>query len=111
MTILVTGATGHVGRNVVEMLLAEDVPVRATSRHPETAGLPGAVDVRAADLSLPETLAGALAGVDKVFLFPEPRAVDEFVRLAEVAGVRHVVVLSSMSAKEPEAESNEIGRR
>ncbi|MFB9904620.1 NAD(P)H-binding protein [Allokutzneria oryzae] len=111
MTILVTGATGNVGRNVVEMLLAEGAPVRATSRVPETSGLPAEADVRAADLTRPETLADALSGVDKVYLFPEPETVGAFVELAQGAGVRHVVLLSSLSAKEPGAESDAIGRR
>ncbi|WP_086820114.1 NAD(P)H-binding protein [Allokutzneria sp. NRRL B-24872] len=111
MTILVTGATGNVGRNVVEMLLAEGVSVRATTRRPETAGLPEGVDVRAADLAEPETLAAPLSTVDKVYLFPEPGSVGEFVKLAEEAGVRRVVVLSSLSAKENNAEDDVIGRR
>ena len=111
MTILVTGATGNVGRNVVEQVLAEGVPVRATSRDPEKAGLPRGVDVRAADLARPETFANALSEVDKVYLFPEPDAVGEFVTLAEAAGVRRVVVLSSLSAKEVDAENDAIGRR
>ncbi|GAA3992452.1 NAD(P)H-binding protein [Allokutzneria multivorans] len=106
-----TGATGNVGRNVVEMLLAEGASVRATTRNPETAGLPEGVDVRAADLAKPDTLAAALSTVDKVYLFPEPDAVGEFVKLAEEAGVRRVVVLSSLSAKETDAEDDVIGRR
>ncbi|SDN40732.1 NAD(P)H-binding protein [Allokutzneria albata] len=111
MTILVTGATGNVGRNVVEMLLAEGASVRATSRSPERAGLPEGVDVRAADLARPETLAEALSEVDNVYLFPEPDAVGGFVELAEAAGVRRVVVLSSLSAKESDADQDVIGRR
>jgi uncharacterized protein YbjT (DUF2867 family) len=111
MTILVTGATGNVGRNVVELLLAAGVPVRATSRRPATAGLPDGVEVREADLARPETLPAALSGVDKVYLFPEPDAVDGFVDAARSAGVRHVVLLSSLSATAPDPDDNPIGRR
>ncbi|MCP3800294.1 NAD(P)H-binding protein [Allokutzneria sp. A3M-2-11 16] len=111
MTILVTGATGNVGRNVVEQLLAEGASVRATSRDPEEAGLPPGVDVHAADLARPETFADALSGVDSVYLFPSPDTAGEFAKLAEAAGVRRVVVLSSLSAKETGAENDEIGRR
>jgi NAD(P)-dependent dehydrogenase (short-subunit alcohol dehydrogenase family) len=44
--ILVTGATGTVGRQVVSQLLATDVRVRALTRDPALAKLPAAVDVR-----------------------------------------------------------------
>jgi uncharacterized protein YbjT (DUF2867 family) len=38
--IVVTGATGNVGRALVHQLLAEDAPLRALTRNPERAGLP-----------------------------------------------------------------------
>ena len=47
--ILVTGATGNVGRHVVEQLVAAGEKVRATTRRPEQAGLPDAVDVVVGD--------------------------------------------------------------
>jgi uncharacterized protein YbjT (DUF2867 family) len=40
MTILVTGATGHIGRNVVEQLLAAGADVRALTRNPATSREP-----------------------------------------------------------------------
>jgi nucleoside-diphosphate-sugar epimerase len=43
--ILVTGATGKVGRYLVAGLLAKGAPVRALTRHPETADLPAAAEV------------------------------------------------------------------
>ncbi|MFF7243418.1 NAD(P)H-binding protein [Embleya sp. NPDC008237] len=66
--ILVTGATGNVGRQVVGQLLAAGVPVRALARRPEAAGLPAEVEVAAGDLAEPDTLAAALTGVEAVFL-------------------------------------------
>ncbi|MFI0777433.1 SDR family oxidoreductase [Streptomyces sp. NPDC021212] len=54
--ILVTGATGSVGRQVVARLLATDTDVRALARDPETAGLPEEVTVLSGDLSEPDTL-------------------------------------------------------
>jgi uncharacterized protein YbjT (DUF2867 family) len=111
MTILVTGATGNVGRNVVDLLLETGVPVRATSRRPQSAGLPAAVDVRAADLQHPETFADALAGAEKVFLFPDPSAVDGFVEVAKGAGVKHIVLLSSIATTLPESGDNPIQQR
>jgi uncharacterized protein YbjT (DUF2867 family) len=48
MTVLVTGATGTVGRHLITQLLAAGHKVRALSRHPEAAGLPDDVDRRCA---------------------------------------------------------------
>ncbi|MCI4064229.1 NAD(P)H-binding protein [Micromonospora sp. R77] len=66
--ILVTGATGTVGRQVVSLLVAGGEKVRAVSRNPATAGLPPGVEVVAADLADPASLAPHLVGVDAVFL-------------------------------------------
>ena len=66
--ILVTGATGRVGREVVDRLLDAGMPVRALTRQPDTAALPTSVDVVAGDLSIPESLDAALEGVSSVFL-------------------------------------------
>ena len=66
--ILVTGATGKVGRHLVAGLLAEGVPVRALTRNPESAGLPDGVEVTSWDPAQPETIALALAGVSATFV-------------------------------------------
>lgn len=66
--ILVTGATGTVGRQVVSQLLATDARVRALTRNPEAAGLPPEVEVVQGDLTAPATLEGGLDGADAVFL-------------------------------------------
>ncbi|WP_329485759.1 NAD(P)H-binding protein [Kitasatospora sp. NBC_01246] len=66
--ILVTGATGNVGRHVVARLLAAGAGVRALARDPETAGLPEGVKVVSGDLSAPATLDVALEGTSAVFL-------------------------------------------
>lgn len=52
-TILVTGATGTVSRNVVTGLLGRGAHVRALAREPAAAGLPPEVDVRRGDLTDP----------------------------------------------------------
>ncbi|MGW1988860.1 NAD(P)H-binding protein [Embleya sp. NPDC001921] len=65
--ILVTGATGNVGRRVVDQLLAAGVGVRALARRPEAAGLPADVEAVRGDLAEPDTLGPALTGVDAVF--------------------------------------------
>jgi uncharacterized protein YbjT (DUF2867 family) len=66
--VLVTGATGRVGRAVVDQLLGAGVPVRALMRRPATAGLPATVEVVGGDLTVPESLDAALQGVGAVFL-------------------------------------------
>ena len=95
MTILVTGATGNVGRLVVERLVAAGEDVRALTRTPETAAFSAEVEVVRGDLVQPETLSAALAGVDRMYLFPVAATAREVVALAEKAGVRRIVVLSS----------------
>jgi len=94
--VLVTGATGRVGRLVVAELLAAGVPVRALTRRPSAAELPAAVEVVAGDLTAPESLDAALQGVGAVFLLwtAPPTTTDAVIeRLA--AHTRRVVFLSS----------------
>jgi len=97
--ILVTGATGEIGRAVVDSLLAQGIPVRATSRNPSQARLPGGVDVVQADLGDASSVAAAVSGVDGVFLLTggsEIPSHDKTVAtVAASAGVRRVVKLSS----------------
>ncbi|MEU0490259.1 NAD(P)H-binding protein [Nocardiopsis sp. NPDC006139] len=105
MTILVTGATGKVGRNVVTGLLAAGRTVRAISRSPGRAGLPEDVEVLHADLADPRTLRAALHGVDKVFVFPTaPDGTRALTAAAAHAGVRHLVLLSSTVPGYPEPD-------
>src|SRR5205809_7761157 len=66
--VLVTGATGRVGRVVVAQLLDAGVPVRALTRRPSAAGLPAAVEVVSGDLTVPESLDAGLHGVSAVLL-------------------------------------------
>ncbi|ACQ81893.1 NmrA family protein [Beutenbergia cavernae DSM 12333] len=75
MTVLVTGATGTVGREVVRALLERGAAVRALSREPATAGLDRSVEVVRGDLTDPASVDRALAGVDAVHLitFDGPR--------------------------------------
>ncbi|MFB6604313.1 NAD(P)H-binding protein [Streptomyces noursei] len=95
MKILVTGASGSVGRVVVEGLLAAGVQVRALTRDPDRVDLPAGAQAVAGDLTQPAGLGAALEGVDRMYLFPVPTAVREVVAAAERAGVRRIVTLSS----------------
>jgi uncharacterized protein YbjT (DUF2867 family) len=94
--VLVTGATGRVGRAVVAQLLGAGVPVRALTRRPAEAGLPATVEVVAGDFTVPESLDAGLQGVSAVFLVwtaPPPTAPAVLERVATHA--RRVVFLSS----------------
>ncbi|MFD4371154.1 SDR family oxidoreductase [Streptomyces sp. NPDC058486] len=95
--VLVTGATGRIGRIVIDRLLDAGVPVRALTHHPQAAAtLPTRVEVFTGDLTLPESLDPALSGVGAVFLVwtaPPQTAAAVVERLA--AQARRVVFLSS----------------
>ena len=94
--VLVIGATGRIGRVVVDQLLAVSVPVRALTRRPAAAGLPSAVEVVSGDLTVPESLGPGLQGAGSVFLVwtvPPTTAPPVVARLA--AHALRVVFLSS----------------
>jgi uncharacterized protein YbjT (DUF2867 family) len=93
--IVVTGATGVVGRHVVDGLLAAGRVVRAMSRRPEAAVLPPGVEVATGDLDQPSTLDTAFDGAAGLVLIAWPETAGEVVARAEAAGIDHVVVISS----------------
>ena len=99
MTILVTGATGNVGRNVVDQLVQRGATVRALVRDPASASLPAGVDVVQGDLLDVDALRAAFSGVSTLFLL-NAVVPDEFTQalltlgVAREAGVRRVVYLS-----------------
>jgi uncharacterized protein YbjT (DUF2867 family) len=67
--VLVTGATGRVGRAVVDLLVEAAVPVRAlTHRSEATATLPASVEVVTGDLTVPASVDAGLRGAGAVFL-------------------------------------------
>jgi len=100
--ILVIGATGTVGREVVAQLLLEGQRVRALTRDPSRARLDERVKLIAGDLARPETLARAVEGSERVFsvaLGPEGGLREgALARAARDAGVRHIVKLSVLGA-------------
>jgi uncharacterized protein YbjT (DUF2867 family) len=94
--ILIIGATGNIGRQVVSQLPATGVQVRALTRNPHTAGLPPHVDVVRGDLTVPETLDACLDGIDAVFLVwtaPPAAVAPALERIAKHA--RRIVFLSA----------------
>jgi uncharacterized protein YbjT (DUF2867 family) len=95
MRILVTGATGNVGRLVVgHLLTAGATEVRALTADPAKAALPAGVEVAKGYLGRLETMSAALEGVDRMYLAPLPRTVREVVALARQAGVQQIVDLA-----------------
>jgi uncharacterized protein YbjT (DUF2867 family) len=98
--ILVTGATGTVGREVVAQLLANGVKVRAMTRQPAKAKFDDRVDVVKGDFDAPASLAAAVEGTEKVFSLtfgPRTAAHEESLAgEARKAGVRHIVKLSAL---------------
>src|SRR4051794_11142405 len=99
MTILVTGATGAVGRQVVEQLSRRGADVRALVRDPAKANFPAGVTVVQGDLLDVDSLRGAFAGVSTLFLLNAVVS-DEFTQalialnIAREAGVERIVYLS-----------------
>jgi uncharacterized protein YbjT (DUF2867 family) len=101
-TILVTGATGNVGRHVVSLLLHSGAAVRALTRNPDSAGLPGGVDVVRGDLSAPDALDSCLHGVDAVFLLWPGLTTDFASAVLNVISkhARRIVFLSSLGVRD-----------
>ncbi|MFS8114172.1 NmrA/HSCARG family protein [Rhizobium jaguaris] len=103
MTILVTGATGRVGRHVVEQLVKRDANVRILTRDPSKANFPAAVEVVQGELLDIDALRKAFTGVSTLFLLNAVTG-DEFTQaiitlnIARESGVDRVVYLSVIHA-------------
>ena len=93
--IVVTGATGNVGGEVVAALAGREEGVRALARDPAGAALPAGVDVVQGDLELPESLTSALDGARAVFLLGGWGDMPGLLRRFGRAGIEHVVLLTS----------------
>lgn len=93
--VLVTGATGRIGREVVAGLLAAGARVRALTRDP-AARLPAGVEVVAGDLTRPESIEPALEDVQSVFLvWTAPGATVSEVVARIAARAKRLVLISS----------------
>jgi uncharacterized protein YbjT (DUF2867 family) len=104
--VLVTGANGRTGREVLKLLHSRGTPVRAMMRDVSKAtGLPVGTEMVVADFGKPETLPRALEGIDKVYLTsaPDPEQVTlhrNFILAAVQAGVHYIVRHSVRGADE-----------
>lgn len=105
--IVVTGATGNVGRALVDRLVAAGRPVRALTRDPQRAGLPAGAEVVRFRREDPAAL---FTGATQLFLYAQAAGnrPGELLRAAREAGVRHVVLLSSAIIAEGADETHPI---
>lgn len=91
-TVLVVGATGSIGRHVVAEALTADYTTRALVRDPARASLPAGVEVVVGDVTRPETLAAAVAGVDAiVFTLGSNGQGSRGAETVDYGGVRNVL--------------------
>jgi uncharacterized protein YbjT (DUF2867 family) len=104
--ILVTGATGNIGSELVAALAQAGEYVRALTR--DGKAVTGAESVTG-DLNKPESLRDALSGVRGMFLLPGYEGMTETLAVAREAGVEHVVLLSGNSAASGDL-SNAVSR-
>jgi uncharacterized protein YbjT (DUF2867 family) len=106
MKVLVIGATGKVGGEVVKELLGRGADVRAlTRKQPKPGTFPGAVEIALGDLNGPVSIAEAIKGVDKLFLLIGGENVSvELIQaltaygLSKKAGLKHVTYVSVFKA-------------
>jgi uncharacterized protein YbjT (DUF2867 family) len=104
--ILITGASGNVGKEVLKQIAQTGGQVRAAFQSAgKAAAAPSGVEIVTVDYNQPETLRAALEGVDRVFLVGPPtsqlpaleRKATDAIRQSEV---RHLVKLSAMGGRE-----------
>ena len=96
--LLVTGATGNVGGELIRTLAEAGEHVRALTRGPAAADFARTIETVTGDLNEAESLRPALAGVRGVFLLPGYADMPAILAEIEKAGVEHVVLLSGSSA-------------
>jgi uncharacterized protein YbjT (DUF2867 family) len=104
-TILVTGATGNVGRHVAAQLRDAGAAVRALARDPSSPRLPSGITAVAGDLTSPDSVGKAAAGADAAFLlWPFITAAGAEAAVSALAGqVRRIVYLSASSVQDSAA--------
>lgn len=119
-TVLVTGATGFIGRRLVPALVADGHTVRAMTRRPEQYDGPG--EPVGADVMDPDSLATALDGVDvAVYLVhslddpdferKDAEAARNFSKAAATAGVRQIIYMGGLGADDADLSAHLRSRR
>lgn len=119
-TVLVTGATGFIGRRLVPALIDDGHTVRAMTRRPDSYDGPG--EPVGADVSDPDSLAAALHGVDVAiylvhslddpdFERKDAEAARNFSKAAAAAGVRQIVYMGGLGADDGDLSAHLRSRR
>jgi uncharacterized protein YbjT (DUF2867 family) len=110
-TILVTGATGNVGRPLIDGLLAEGARVRALTRDPAAANLPPQVEVSGGDYTAPGVFADAVGGADAVFvnIGAIRGGLGDLLAAARDQGVSKIVLLSSTTVRDQGEQEYALG--
>jgi uncharacterized protein YbjT (DUF2867 family) len=105
--ILITGANGVVGRQVMNLLLHEGTAVTAVTRGLGKSGLPDSAKVVSGDLFRPQWLEPALEGVEAIQISPRATGpgLGELLKLAVEQGVRRAVLLSATTVEYPAGEA------
>lgn len=110
-TLLVTGASGQIGAQIVRALSAHAVHVRAMHRRSPAANMPPGVQLCLGDYGDVVSMAQAFKGVDVAFMYTPQTWDPALWQQARVAGVRHVVLLSSASVVKVPPGSNPVAER
>lgn len=111
MTILVTGATGNIGRRIVDHLIDLGVnDIRALTTNPAKAKLPAGVKPITGYLGDPASLPAALDGVERMYLSPLPRTLETTLEAIRNAKVSYVVALSGAGDWQPHADAISASR-
>src|SRR6266508_6449451 len=100
--ILITGVTGHIGKELIPLLLESQQPIRVLVRDErKVAHLNPCIERAVGDLNNLDSLTSAMRGVDKVFLVTFETQQDiNVIEAAKRAGVQHIVKLSTLEATE-----------
>lgn len=115
--ILVTGATGNLGRAVVDALVQRNFSVRAAARNPEKLEVPSNVERVKFDFTAADTVDAAFAGVHGLFLIAPPMDSEAPAKLvpviekAKAKGMKHIVLNSALGADQNEQSPLRIVER
>ena len=120
LSVLVTGATGFIGSNLIPALLSAGHDVKAMTRHPETYDGPG--EPVGGDVADPDSLIAPMAGIDVAYYFIHALESDDFVAkdaaaakafsaAAAAAGVQRIIYLGGLGSDEEDLSDHLRSRR
>ncbi|MDJ0362471.1 NAD(P)H-binding protein [Rhodococcus sp. H29-C3] len=111
MSVLVTGASGKVGTQIVDILHSRNVRTVAASRQPDQLALPEGVESTRIDLSEDaSSYDGVFDGIDSAFVFPNFSGLEGFLEAARRSSVRRLILLSSAAVLAQSSDTNPIAQ-